>query len=207
VSARSSLGLAIALLTAAALGACGKTPEPTSSGERIVATARPTASASSSSSASASAPAGPSGPTEVAWTAPARWKKVESPNRMRLATYVVPRAPGDAEDAELTVSRAGGTVAQNVERWAGQFEHRGASERREKRIGDLSVTLVEMHGAFRGMAMPGAPAQDAKAHWALLGAIVETAGSPTFFKLTGPERTVVAAKAELWAMIDGLRPK
>jgi hypothetical protein len=203
VSARSSLGLALALLATAALVACDKTPEPTSSTTRSVATAHPTASASSS----ASTPATPRGPTEVEWTAPARWKKVESPNRMRLATYVVPRAPGDAEDAELTVSRAGGSVAQNVERWAGQFEHRGASERREKKIGDLSVTLVEMHGAFRGMAMPGAPAPDAKEHWALLGAIVETAGSPTFFKLTGPERTVVAAKPELWAMIDGLRPK
>jgi hypothetical protein len=199
VSRRALLGAALA---ACALVACDKTPEPApSTAPRAVA---PHATPSASASAAAKAP---TGPTEVAWQAPARWKKVDNPNRMRLATYEVPRAPGDGEDAELTVSRAGGTVEMNVKRWAAQFDHRDVSQRSEKKLGDLVVTIVELHGSFTGMAMPGASAPKAKPHWAMIGAIVSTVGSPTFFKLTGPEKTVAVAKGEMMTMLDGLRAK
>src|SRR6185437_16187796 len=49
-------------------------------------------------------------PTDVAWDAPAAWKKVENPSPMRKATYEIPHAvPSDA-DAELSVTVAGGSV-------------------------------------------------------------------------------------------------
>ena len=50
------------------------------------------------------------------------------------------------------------------------------------------------------------PAAGPKDGYALLGAIVETV-TPTFFKLTGPEKTVNAAKADFDKFIDSLRPK
>lgn len=199
MSRRVLLGAALA---ACALLACDKTPEPAPSTTPRAVAPREAASASASP-----APKAPTGPTEVEWQAPARWKKVDNPNRMRLATYEVPRAPGDPEDAELTVTRAGGTVEMNVKRWAAQFDHRDVSQRSEKKIGDLVVTIVELHGAFTGMAMPGAGAPEPKKGWAMIGAIVSTAGSPTFFKLTGPEKTVASAKGEMMAMLDGLRAK
>jgi hypothetical protein len=57
--------------------------------------------------------------------------------------------------------------------------------------------------------MPGTtapPQQGPKPGYALLGAIVETS-PPTFFKLTGPEKTVMAARADFDKLVDGLRAK
>lgn len=151
----------------------------------------------------------PAGPTEIAWDAPATWQKDETPRPMRRATYKIPRASGDAEDAELSISQAGGTVDMNVNRWIGQFETSGpdATKRSERKVGDLKVTMLEVKGTFTGGGMPGGPAAAAKANFALLGAIVETAGSPWFFKLTGPEKTVEAAKADFERFVDSIRPK
>ncbi|HRI70449.1 MAG TPA: hypothetical protein PK156_39730, partial [Polyangium sp.] len=153
--------------------------------------------------------AAPARPTEVVYEAPAGWQKAENPNPMRKATYKIPHAEGDTEDAELSVSQAGGTVDANVQRWAGQFE-RGKDEpvnRKQMKVGDLDVTIVELHGTFAGGGMPGAPAAGPKPSWALLGAIVETQGSLTFFKLTGPEKTVQSAKPAFDKFVEGFRAK
>lgn len=148
-----------------------------------------------------------SGPADVAWDAPARWQKAENPSPMRKATYKVPHAAGDTEDAELSVSQAGGTVDMNLQRWAGQFGKTAADvKRKEKKVGDLKVTVAEIHGTFAGSGMPGAPASGPKDKYAMLAAIVET-NPPTFFKLTGPDKTVAAAQAEFDKLIDGLHMK
>jgi hypothetical protein len=54
--------------------------------------------------------------------------------------------------------------------------------------------------------MPGAPAAEKKPAFALLGAIVATS-PPTFFKLTGPDKTVMAAQRDFERLVDGLRAK
>ena len=54
--------------------------------------------------------------------------------------------------------------------------------------------------------MPGAPPGPAKPDYALLGAIVETQ-PPHFFKLTGPAKTVAAAKADFDKMVQSFRAK
>ena len=183
--------------------ACDKPaePTPTASPERAAAPS-PTPNAPAKEAA-------PARPTEVVYEAPAGWQKAENPNPMRKATFKIPHAEGDAEDAELSVSQAGGTVDANVQRWAGQFE-RGKDEpvsRKQMKVGDLDVTVVELHGTFAGGGMPGAPAAGPKTNWALLGAIVETQGSLTFFKLTGPEKTVQSAKPAFDKFVEGFRAK
>jgi hypothetical protein len=73
--------------------------------------------------AQAPAPGVPEAPnTSLAWEAPVRWQLVPNASPMRLATYRVPRAPGDGVDAELSVTQAGGSVEANAERWIGQFD-------------------------------------------------------------------------------------
>jgi hypothetical protein len=62
------------------------------------------------------------------------------------------------------------------------------------------------------MAMPGAAAPGTKAGYALLGAVVEMAPKPpptdpsaspsTFFKLVGPEKTVMAAQHDFDRMVE-----
>jgi hypothetical protein len=203
--ARLLLSLALALAPLAA--ACDKAPEP----KPEAPSAGPTRAASPASSAAAAAqkPATPAGPTEIAWDAPATWQKAENPSPMRKATYKIPKAVGDAEDAELSISQAGGSVDMNVKRWEGQFETKGpdASKRTERKVGDLKVTMVEIKGVFNGSGMPGGPPAAPKPNFALLGAIIETAGAPWFFKLTGPEKTVEASKADFERFVDSIRPK
>jgi hypothetical protein len=121
--------------------------------------------------------------------------------------YGVPKADGDTEDGELTVSQVGGSVDQNLQRWAQQLgQQPGDVKRSERTVNGLKVTLVEIHGAYGGMAMPGAPPPPKKAGFALLGAIVETS-PPTFFKLVGPDKTIAAARGDFDALVGSVRAK
>jgi hypothetical protein len=203
--------LAVVLPALLGLSACDKTkepdpgptpPKPEAELPRKITVGRP-------SPTMLVAPNNAGLPGEVAWDAPAGWKKVESPSPMRKATYEIPHAaPADA-DGELSVTVAGGTVESNVKRWAGQLDAKPGDVKREPReVGGLRVTVVEVHGTYTPMAMPGAPAAapGPKPGYMLLGAIVET--SPlTFFKLTGPEKTVVAARADFDKLVGSLRAK
>lgn len=180
--------------------ACSKPQEPERSAPA------PLAASSSSPAAPRPQPAAPSGPSDVAFDAPASWQKAENPSPMRKATYKIPKAKGDAEDAELSVSQAGGSVDMNLQRWATQFAPKAEIKRSEKKVGDLKVTVAELHGTFSGSGMPGAPASGPKDKWEMLAAIVETT-PPTFFKITGPENTVNGAKADFDKMLDGMRSK
>jgi hypothetical protein len=190
------------LASAACAVACNKTPEPDS------APPRPAGTVMKMPSDGRIVPVRPAaGPAEVTWDAPAAWIKAENPSPMRKATYRVPHAAGDTDDAELSVSQAGGTVELNVNRWAGQLGAKPESVKREtRRVGGLEVTVVEMHGTYSGMAMPGAAPAAAKTGWALLGAIVGTA-TPTFFKMTGPDKTVAAARADFDKLVESFRSK
>jgi hypothetical protein len=142
-------------------------------------------------------------PTTLVWTPPARWQTVPSTSSMRIATYRIPHAPGDSEDAEMSVTQVGGSVDANIDRWIGQFDATGQknAKRTHRIIGTFAVSLVEIQGTYSGGMDPGGP----KASWALLGAIVETPGMPHFFKMTGPAKTVLAARTELDSMLGTLK--
>jgi hypothetical protein len=116
----------------------------------------------------------------------------------------VPHAPGDATDAELSISRAGGSAEANIERWIHQFDEAGqqTARRTTRTVGLADVAIVELQGAYAGMAKGGAP----QPGWALIGAVVSTPGMPYFFKLTGPARSVRAARGELDALLGSLAP-
>jgi hypothetical protein len=131
----------------------------------------------------------------LSWKAPARWQSVPNTSSMRLATYRVPHAPGDAEDPDLSVMQAGGSVDANVQRWIGQFDSEGqkTAKRSTKKVSGLEVTILEVEGTYAGGM--GKDRGDASG-WALLGAVVATPGMPHFFKLTGPAKSVKAARAE-----------
>ena len=142
--------------------------------------------------------------TSLVWKAPASFAEAPNPSKMRLATYKVPRAGNDRDDAELSVTVAGGDVTANIERWAGQFEGGATPKKTARTVGTLKVTLVELSGTYMGGmgALSGS-----HPNWTLYAAIVETAaGESTFFKMTGPTATVKAGTAAFDAMIGGLTP-
>lgn len=227
---RSTHGLVGALLACGALAAgnaCSKTPpEPTvekpaatstgsSAAPAISGTSTITgtvtsaaASASAASSASGSSGAAPpsgAGPEELAWDAPSAWQSMPNPNPMRKATYKIPKAGGDADDAELTVSAAAGGVDQNIKRWEGQFGQAKAKTEPRNPNG-LKVTIVEIKGTFAGGGMMGAPSAPKKDQM-LLGAIVDAGEKQHFFKMVGGEKTVTAAKKDFDKLVASLRAK
>lgn len=144
----------------------------------------------------------------LSWTVPARWKEAPNPSSMRIATYKIPKAGSDAEDAEMSVTRAGGGTAANADRWVGQFDEAGqkTAKKTERTSGGFKTTLVEVEGTFASGGMMGGPATP-KTGWALLGAIVETPGTAHFFKLTGPAATVKGARPEVDALLASLKEK
>lgn len=149
-------------------------------------------------------PSADEGPT-LTWSAPDGWVTAPNPNSMRLATFKIPHTGKDTEDAELSVSRAGGGTEANLQRWVGQFEEAGKDTRATRTIQGLSVTTVEVSGVYLGGMMGGAAAK--KPGWSLLGAIVETPGSSYFFKMVGPTATVQSARPAFNKLLDSITVK
>ena len=119
---------------------------------------------------------------------------------MRVAEYVLPRVGGDVEDAELVVfyfGGGGGTVEANLERWTNQMLQPDGSPSADVatttsfQVGDLPVTVLDVPGTFGAEVRPGSRIHYHKPDFRLLAAVVETPAGPYFFKLTGPDRTVL----------------
>ena len=148
------------------------------------------------------APTGDAAKASVEWTAPAKWTKVPNTNAFRIATYDIAHEPGDAENPQLTVSRSGGDVEANAQRWIGQFDEAGqkTAKRSERTVAGFKTTILEVQGKYAGMG--GA----SESGWALVGAIVETPGMAHFFKLTGPQKSVLAARADFDALLASIKP-
>jgi hypothetical protein len=132
---------------------------------------------------------------------------------MRAAQYGV---EGD-DKAELSVfyfgADQGGSVDANITRWLGQLTQPDGSDtmkkakRGERKVGSLTVSLVEAQGGFAGgMTMPGAPPPTPISDALLLGAIAEGPQGSVFFKLVGPRETVERARTAFDAMIGSLHP-
>ena len=150
-------------------------------------------------------------PPVIAWKVPAKWTVVPNASAMRLATYHVPAAAGAADEAELTVVRAGGSTEANLQRWVGQFADAEPARRAEKTVNGRKVSMLEMSGTFQaaGMGMaPGAASGTAlpRRGWTLAGAVVETEQGAYFFKMTGPSASVRAARADFDTLVNSIAP-
>lgn len=148
---------------------------------------------------------------EITWVDPPEWKRSPRPSPMRKATYVVPRAAGDAEDGELGVfyfgpGQAGGIEA-NVDRWVKQFKDVPPEriKREDRKANGLVTHVIEVEsGTFNANTM-GQGADKLKKDYALLGAIVEAPSGAYFFKLTGPKKTVAAARKAFDGLIQSVK--
>jgi hypothetical protein len=118
---------------------------------------------------------------------------------MRLATY-------KAGEAQLSVARAGGTVDANVDRWQAQFDGAPKAQRSAKQVHGLPVTIVRIDGTFLGAGMSSA-APEKHENWSMLAAIVESSGSPYFFKLLGSAADVDKARAGFDSLVNSIAPK
>jgi hypothetical protein len=151
------------------------------------------------------APTNADGPSPF-WVAPPTWKMLPNPSTMRLATYRIPRAAGDTQDTDLSVVQAGGTTDANIDRWLGQFDQAGKDTRTVRVVHGMKVTIVEVQGNYLGGGMTADNKPASNPGWALLAAIVETPGIPTFFKMVGPAKSVAAARPAFGALLASVTP-
>jgi len=129
---------------------------------------------------------------------------------MRAATYVVPKAAGDAEDAECAVfyfgQGQGGGVEANVQRWLAQFQEKPATPPQPKKqtIAGVQVTTIE-HGGTYLVGAPMAQVKTPKPGYRMIGSIVEAPEGNVFFKLTGPAKTVAAAEPAFQRLLASIK--
>ena len=144
----------------------------------------------------------------VAWDVPGRWGHAEG-NPMRLATYSVAAAHGDATGAECGVyyfgPGQGGDVQTNIDRWIGEFVDPSKQDRVSRTVDGMPVSTVRVRGTH--LAHAGMGDDKARAHYELYAAIVEGPQGSLFFKLLGPEHTVDAAASEFDRLVGSLKKK
>ncbi len=152
-------------------------------------------------------------PEGIHFQAPAGWVEQSPSSSMREAQYLLPRAQGDTEDAELVVYHfpgQGGSVSSNISRWVGQMTRPDGSpatedaQISERQVGGREVTLLDVSGSYQGMRGPRSQSAP-KPGFRMLGAIVDTDDGPWFFKLTGPAATVAEWSASWGEFVDGFR--
>jgi hypothetical protein len=146
----------------------------------------------------------------VLWSYPSRWTK-GGPRQMRVVTYVIPAAQGDAEPGECAVSYfgsgAGGDAEMNIARWSGQFEGGPAPMRKDEKVAGMNVVKVLIAGSYLAPAGPMMEATGKKENFRLYGVIVDAPEGKLFFKFIGPAKTVEESKGELDALIASLTKK
>jgi hypothetical protein len=139
---------------------------------------------------------------------PSSWSFRQPSSSMRLAEAEV---PGPAGPALLTVfffgPGGGGGVEANLQRWQGQIEaDPGVEPTRDRfEIDGFTVSTIGVSGTLQPSRMGGGPSESVSGS-RLLGAVIEGPGGPWFFKLTGPEDTVIGAAPAFDAMLRSIRP-
>ena len=139
----------------------------------------------------------------LTFATPDGWRQSAGGSSMRVAEFTLPRADGDAEDAQLIVyyfGGQGGSVDANIERWVGQMQQpdgrpsTAAARKQTRTVNGLTVTLIDVDGTYVAEMSPGAAARHNKPRFRLRAGVVETPTGPYFIKLTGPSRTIAAAE-------------
>jgi hypothetical protein len=153
-------------------------------------------------------------PAGLAFDPPPAWQSRPAASAMRVAEFVVPRAPGDAEDGEVIIyyfGANGGSVDANVDRWIGQMQQPDGSSSRDKArretltVNGLKVHSVDVSGTYVAEMRPGSTERYNKPGFRLRAAVVETPRGPYYIKMTGPAKTIAAADADFKALLASLR--
>lgn len=153
------------------------------------------------------------------YTVPATWRKTEGTNdEIRRAGYAAPKVGDDKEDAEVLVlfygTGAEGDRDKVWDPWFKQFDGDAKKDatREQLKAGDNDVEVFEFLGSYKlfmGPRKPGqktSPVQMVKEHFRMIGVVVHTKDRGNwFFRMVGPDATVLAAKSDFLAMVQSAR--
>lgn len=102
----------------------------------------------------------------------------------------------DAPGCTLTLSRSGGGMESNLNRWRGQFNSSRPEVVESISVAGVDSTLIDLEGDFSpGMGRPNQP--DGR----MLGVIVPLPDQGYFIKLTGPAQEVGAVSEEFRSFV------
>ncbi len=159
----------------------------------------------------------PAGAAELKFDAPESWKPQPLTSPMRKAHYILPRAEGDARDAELLLfyfgMGEGGTVQANLDRWKGMFVGtdggalpKDASTVETFDIDGLKVTLLNVTGRYvESNMMMGTQSPPTETDYRMTAAVVETPSGPWFFRAVGPAATMSRHETAMREMLNTVR--
>jgi hypothetical protein len=150
----------------------------------------------------AMAPAEPVKVGALSFTVPEGWKTVTPSSAMRKAQLEIGQGSDKAEVTFFQFGAGqGGSVAENVARWFGQFP--GSEDKRKTetvQAGSVKITYATTEGTFSS-GMPGGPTTPMTGY-ALCGAIVESPEGSVFIKMTGPTSVVKSSTEALKKMVS-----
>ena len=141
-------------------------------------------------------------------TAPATWQVKKPKFGIIEYEFAGPRVEGDSVDARITIMGAGGSVSANIDRWKAQFRKVTSFDQKEKKVGGVTVHIVDIQGVFRdrrGGPFSGAPEKLLSDH-RMLGAIIVTPKKGRYFvKMYGPKKTIAKHAAGFRQMLDSVK--
>ena len=122
---------------------------------------------------------------------PASWKEVQLSQFQMGIISAKFEMPDAGSDVTLTLSRSGGGLEANLDRWKGQVTNKTREETETVTVAGTEATLIDMEGRFA--AGFGREPQDG---WRMLGVIVPLPDQGYFMKLTGPSDQVEAVEED-----------
>ena len=144
---------------------------------------------------------------------PEGWQEVAPSSSMRVAEYNLPGKEGEATLAVFYFGQGhGGSVQANIYRWIAQFKQPDGGDSRAKarqwrdEVAGMPVSMVEVTGTYSVGMMSGGSGE-ALDNQRLLGAIVESAKGPYFFKLTGPDQLVLREQDRFSQYVKSMQPE
>lgn len=145
-------------------------------------------------------------------TAPEKWVRKPPQSRITSDEFAAPAAEGDKADGRFTVTAAGGSVDDNINRWIGQFKQADGSATKDQakvskqEIAGQTVHLVDISGTYddRPPFAPGQGVQREK--YRMLAAVVVTKEGNFFLKFYGPRLTITENEKPFHEMVQSLKP-
>jgi hypothetical protein len=151
----------------------------------------------------------------IGWNIPSGWTTGPA-NPMRVATYIINPIEGDKDNAECGVfffegGKGGGTVQANIDRWVGQMEQPDGkssatvAKTSSFKANGLTITTVELSGIFSMTTGPMMQVKEKKPGYRLVAAIIDGPQGPIFFKMVGPDKTVIAAVKDFMILLNSAK--
>ncbi|MDG2265702.1 MAG: hypothetical protein P8L91_01845 [Candidatus Marinimicrobia bacterium] len=118
---------------------------------------------------------------------PDNWNAVKPSSSMRLMEFQIGTNNADASMAVF--KNIGGTIDNNLERWAGQFGYQLLDENvrlTNETINGIDFHIISILGTYTNTMAFSSNAAKPKKDYRLLGAIASTSDGLYYFKMTGP---------------------